>query len=1014
MAPAVRRLFFFALIFGLQPAAGAAAIHDNVAVVDAPDWIAAAVAPAVLVVPPEHAERSTYYHLVDDQVLVEADRSHDYSRIVLRVQSQEGVENNGQISLTFDPSYQTLALHYVRIVRNGRVIDALNADKVQLLQREQELEHLIYDGRLTANLALEDVRVGDVIDYAYTITGANPVFDGKFYGSYQVRWSAPVAKIHVRVLWPPDRPLHVATYNGADAPRIETVGRHRAYIWERTDVPELRLDSDRPSWHWPFAWVQLSEAANWREVVEWGLKYYATPDRTSAPLTAVIDDIARSSADPAERIAAVLTFVQSEVRYLGIAIGPGSHAPRHPDEVLRRRFGDCKDKTMLMVTMLDRMGIDAAPALVNTGYTHTLSSYHPSPYLFDHVIVRVRHAGRSYWLDPTLTRQASWLAAVHQPDYGHALVLAPGTTDLEAMTPQRASDAPLTHVQEVFDLTDPDGQVATYRLETRYTGQEADRFRRGIASRGLEAVQDDYLNFHARTYPGIRVERHMSYQDNPAANVVSVRESYAIDKPWVIDEEAGQKKFDITAFMVTENISAPETRLRSMPLAVPYPVDVLQETKVLLAGEWDIAPESITHESAFVRYSEESAFADGVYRLTHRYQTLTDHVPAEASEAHIELLEDIYQETGFYLHTPLDEPNTDVATAEATGAGAAADAQFDPWAVLVLAAGVLVGLAAVVYAFVWGVKADAAWRDEALYFPISPVKFVLLSLVTFNVYSIFYFYKNWRYVKARDRSHVMPFWRAFFGVLWFYPLMDNVRKHADGRHLLPGWLAILLALGFLLLPAMDTLNAWVASISGWWGTAGLFGGLLVLPLVLAVNRLEGQSARALAQNSRLRPLNYVGLVALGPVFAFALAGSTNFIPSGSVVPGDRLWQKDIDFMVSEGVLRSGEMPVLYYSTSSLTYRDDGNLMTGSRVISYWRDDDDTLSIQSARFEEVADVSAEYAKSSGDHTQLKVTRADDSWFLVFLSNDGGGDRRFVRLLKERIAAVRASGTQAAAQ
>ena len=1013
MAPAVRRLFFCALILCVQSAAGAAAIHDNVSVVGAPDWIAPAVAPAVLVVPPEHAQRATYYHLVDDQVLVEADRSHDYSRIVLQVQSQEGVENNGQISLTFDPSYQTLALHYVRIVRDGRTIDALDADKVQILQREQELEHLIYDGRLTANLALEDVRVGDVIDYAYTIAGANPVFDGKFYNSYQVRWSAPVAKTHVRVLWPPDRPLHVATYNGADAPRIQTVGRHRAYIWERTDVPELRLDSDRPRWHWPFPWVQLSEAASWREVVAWGLKYYATPDRTSAPLTAVIDDIAGSSADPAERIAAVLTFVQSEVRYLGIEIGPGSHAPRHPDEVLRRRFGDCKDKTMLMVTMLDRMGIDAAPALVNTGYTHTLSSYHPSPHLFDHVIVRVRHAGRTYWLDPTLTRQASWLAAVHQPDYGHALVLAPDTTDLEVMAPQRASDAPLTHVQEVFDLTDPDGQVATYRLETRFTGREADRFRRRIANRGLEAIQQDYLNFYARTYPGIRVEQRMSYQDNPAANVVSVRESYAIDRPWVVDEEAGQKKFDINAFVVTDNISAPETRLRTMPLAVPYPVDVLQETKVLLAGEWDIAPESITHESEFVSYREDSAFADGVYRVTYRYTTLADHVPAEASEAYIELLDEIYQATGFYLHTPLDDQTT-AAAAGATEEGAAADTQSEPWAILVVVAGVLASLAAAIYAFVWGVKADAAWRDEALYFPISPVKFVLLSLVTFNLYSIFYFYKNWRYVKARDQSHIMPFWRALFGVIWFYPLMHNVRKQVDGRRLLPGWLAVLSALGFVLLLAADTVDAWVEAMPGWLVTAALFVGLLVVPLVLAINRLDGQSARALAENSRLRPVNYFGLVTMAPVFAFALAGATNFIPSGSVVPGDRLWQKDIDFMVSEGVLQSSERPVLYYSAGNLSYRHDGNLMTGSRVISYWRDDNDALAIEAVRFDDIADVSAEYAKSLTDHTQLKVTRTDDSWFLLFLSNDGGGDRRFVRLLKERIDAVRAPGARAAAQ
>ena len=48
-------------------------------------------------------------------------------------------------------------------------------------------------------------------------------------------------------------------------------------------------------------------------------------------------------------------------------------------------------------------------------------------------------------------------------------------------------------------------------------------------------------------------------------------------------------------------------------------------------------------------------------------------------------------------------------------------------------------------------------RPEARYFPVSPAKFVVLSLLTFGIYGIYWFYKNWRYVRERDDSTIWQF-----------------------------------------------------------------------------------------------------------------------------------------------------------------------------------------------------------------------------------------------------------------
>ena len=74
--------------------------------------------------------------------------------------------------------------------------------------------------------------------------------------------------------------------------------------------------------------------------------------------------------------------------------------PRSIEEVLRTRFGDCKDQSALVVALLREMGLEARFALVNDRSEMTVP-YLPSP-RFTHVIVQARSGeGRTYWVDPT-------------------------------------------------------------------------------------------------------------------------------------------------------------------------------------------------------------------------------------------------------------------------------------------------------------------------------------------------------------------------------------------------------------------------------------------------------------------------------------------------------------------------------------------------------------------------------------------------------------------------------------
>ena len=176
---------------------------------------------------------------------------------------------------------------------------------------------------------------------------------------------------------------------------MRELGGEREYLWDGP-AGAVEVDRDVPEWFEPYPAVEMTEFAGWNEVARW-----AAPLFVSDP-AAVQSIAARWRGLPEEeRAARALAFVREEVRYFGMEVGVHAHKPHAPSLVLRRRFGDCKDKALLLVSLLQALGIEARPVLANTRLRRGLDDRLPSPYVFDHAIVRATVGGKERWFDAT-------------------------------------------------------------------------------------------------------------------------------------------------------------------------------------------------------------------------------------------------------------------------------------------------------------------------------------------------------------------------------------------------------------------------------------------------------------------------------------------------------------------------------------------------------------------------------------------------------------------------------------
>src|SRR5215510_2782774 len=353
--------------------------------------------------------------LYDRQINVGERTVERFYHSVSKVETPAGLDDLSQLRFYFEPSYQTLTIHFVRLQRGTQTIDALRPSEVKLIQQEDELDQQLFNGSQEAVIFLNDLRVGDTIEYAFTITGENPVLGGRYADSFYLAGSYPIRELALRLVWPANRSLAIKTQNTDLQPTLQNVGANTEYLWSRTNVPAISEDDETPDSFDPYPSVSMSEFATWKAVVDWALPMYRPTRLTVPELRSKIEQWKKTSALPEQQVTAALRFVQDEVRYLGIELGRYSHQPTLPEKVFARRFGDCKDKSLLLSSILTELGVEAWPALVNSTLRSEIDSWQPTPFAFDHVIVQAKINGKTYWLDPTISYQRGTLANYYDP-----------------------------------------------------------------------------------------------------------------------------------------------------------------------------------------------------------------------------------------------------------------------------------------------------------------------------------------------------------------------------------------------------------------------------------------------------------------------------------------------------------------------------------------------------------------------------------------------------------------------
>ena len=291
------------------------------------------------------------------------------------------------------------------------------------------------------------LEIGDVVQVRFRVTDREQSFFGDFYGTRKPMADyVPVHEVRYSWVLPQGRTFHEYLANGAPARVEQTIQGKRVWSYRATNLHKVYDEPLAPPLEQRSPTVQISTYANWNEFGRWYYNLIRKQMEPTPEMTAKVAEITNGLKTERDKARAVYNWVVTEVRYnADWHFGVHGYKPFSAGAVFARCIGDCKDKALLICTMLRIAGVTAYPVITNLeNFRGDEDITLPMPNHFNHAIAHIEYSdGSSQFVDGTATyngidelgsgdRGANCI--IVRPDGGERVQIPWGSADEDSQT----------------------------------------------------------------------------------------------------------------------------------------------------------------------------------------------------------------------------------------------------------------------------------------------------------------------------------------------------------------------------------------------------------------------------------------------------------------------------------------------------------------------------------------------------------------------------------------------------
>lgn len=336
----------------------------------------------------------------------ESGLSEQRTYMAIRLNDDTAVQDYSQMEIRHNSYTSDVTIAFARVF-NGEEVKYLSEDAIT--RQNMSSESYLFDNERLL-FSLPTLRKGAVIELEYTTKSKKAVTPGQFTAQMNHYWWEnranntdarldPVLDSILSITYPTTMGMsHVQSPVIGSKPALTEKSGLSTLAWHSRNLPEIKPEDWMPEDIALYPFVLVSSFDSWKDINTWSQQLFEQHVSQHASVLDIARQIEQTAGTEPEKIKAVFDYMEDNIRYVYAHVGRNGYEPHDAQDVLSNGYGDCKDQTVLSVSILRAMGIQAYPALTAIQGS-ALSRGMPRNY-FDHMLV---------YIPPTQDRSAIWL-----------------------------------------------------------------------------------------------------------------------------------------------------------------------------------------------------------------------------------------------------------------------------------------------------------------------------------------------------------------------------------------------------------------------------------------------------------------------------------------------------------------------------------------------------------------------------------------------------------------------------
>jgi transglutaminase-like putative cysteine protease/tetratricopeptide (TPR) repeat protein len=312
---------------------------------------------------------------------------------IVHLRTDRAARDNQEVLVRYVPGEQEVEIREARIFRRTaeREVEVSQASGRDDRDLSEPWYGLYYDARAEV-VSFENLRAGDVIEVQYTVADVSYQNDmADYFGELAVIADVlPKRNWDYTLIAPAKRSFY---FNQPRLPglsrQVERQENEVVYRWAASNVARVDVEPAMPGLTEVAPYLHISTYQSWQEVGRWYWSLLRDQLQSDQTIKQVAAQVAAGLHGDAEKVRALHRFVIEKTRYVGLEFGIHGYKPYPVSQVLLRRFGDCKDKALLLVALLREQGIESELVLLRSRRAGLVDSQPASLAIFDHAITYV-------------------------------------------------------------------------------------------------------------------------------------------------------------------------------------------------------------------------------------------------------------------------------------------------------------------------------------------------------------------------------------------------------------------------------------------------------------------------------------------------------------------------------------------------------------------------------------------------------------------------------------------------